>query len=390
MNPATMHIAGTGLRNALVAIFATLCLALSGAAGLAQQEDDAAEADYTVQDTLNTYIPRVQDSYNVFVFGDSLAEGLAAGLKRLTLGNPKFQVLPRGRSGTGLARPDRYDWNGAIATILERQRVDIAVIFVGSNDTVSVRTDNGNFAIGSAPWHDAYAGHVDTLIEQLRANGTAVYWVELPPMARGDYEEAIRQVTAVHSERAYAAQVRFVNIRQHFVDDSGEFTSTGVDLEGEVRRLRARDGVHFLRRGNDKVASFVLDAIERDVKDVEDGGLSAFDEEVGGTATEVRTTAPNVPIFGQESETGASLRVELGPEITLVRREDEGDDSVAGLDVTLRDGSGRQNVVVGGGSDDRFAPRVAPNTLAARVLIEGAAVEARPGRADNFAWPRAD
>jgi hypothetical protein len=46
--------------------------------------------------------------------------------------------------------------------------------------------------------------------------------------------------------------------------------------------------------------------------------------------------------------------------------------------------------VVGGGSDDRFAPRVAPNTLAARVLIEGAAVEARPGRADNFAWPRAD
>jgi hypothetical protein len=373
------------LARIIIAAFTVSVMALSGLSALAQ---DAETGETTSYDSFNTYIPRAQERYNVFVFGDTLAEGLAAGLKRLVRGNEQYQVLPRGRSGTGLARPDKYDWNAAVARIIDGQRIDIAIILIGSNDTSNLSTAEARYNIGSELWREAYAGYVDQLIDQLRANGTAVYWVELPPMAREDYDQSIQLVTEVQRERVYQAEVRYVSIRQQFTDADGAYTDRGTALDGEDRRLRSRDGIHFIRRGNDKLASFALAMIERDVEDVESGGLTAFDEVVGGTATEVRATVPNIPIFGQESETGAALRVEFGPEITLVSREGDGETDATGLNVTLRDGSSGNVVVAGSGGSEQFSPRVTPGSVAAQVLLDGMAIDAKSGRADDFSWPR--
>ena len=53
---------------------------------------------------------------------------------------------------------------------------------------------------------------------------------------------------------AIAASGEFVDVWDGFVDDSGRFTTQGPDFEGQIRRLRTADGVHFTKSGARKLA----------------------------------------------------------------------------------------------------------------------------------------
>lgn len=335
--------------------------------------------EFTGDSSFDSYIKEKRDRYNVFVFGDSFAEGMTAGLNRILTGKKNFKLQPRSRAGTGLARPDRYDWNLALSKVLEGKRVDIAVIFIGANDTSRVTTNKGRFKFGTPEWRKAYVAYVDRFIKQLKDHGTAVYWIGLPPMWKASYDQSSTVVSAIHRERVLAAGMKFINIRSQFVDKQDKFTLKGFDVKGQFRSLRSRDGVHFLRRGNDKLAGFVFGAIEKDVQRVESGGLNSFSEELDGNATEVRSTALNLPIFAQESETGASIPVDLGPKITLVRRERPPEQTQAQLE--------RSIAVPGSAQNNGFSPKVTPGSGAAQVLVAGESLASKPGRADDFSWP---
>lgn len=360
------------LTSALFAVLAA-CAVLSAERANAQQT--TVEETVTVSD--GGYIQRPRERYNVYIFGDRFGEGLTAGFTRLFARRKNFRLVNRSRRGSGLSRPDLYDWNLALAKILEGKQVDIAVVMLGANDTASVATETERYQIGTPLWRKAYAAHIDRFLATLKAHGTAVYWVGLPIMAKGNYDKAVQVVNEVQRERVEAAEMKFISLRRTFSDDKGNYTDSGFGIEGKFVRLRSRNGVHFIKRGNDKLVSVVHKFIAKDVKSVESGGLEAFEETVGGKAKEVRTSALNIPIFGQVTETGAAIPVDLGPKITLVTRE-------------ARQGQGTQGgarLTVPSGSTSTFAPRVAPGSPAARVLVDGEAVAAKRGRADDFSWP---
>jgi hypothetical protein len=67
--------------------------------------------------------------------------------------------------------------------------------------------------------------------------------------------------------RAEHAGARFVDVWNAFADQDGGYVPSGPDLTGAVRRLRAGDGVHFTRAGNQKLAHFVQREIRRDFGD---------------------------------------------------------------------------------------------------------------------------
>jgi uncharacterized protein len=48
-----------------------------------------------------------------------------------------------------------------------------------------------------------------------------------------------------------------------FVDEDGRFALSGPDFEGQIRRRRAGDGVHFTQAGARKLAHFVEREIDR-------------------------------------------------------------------------------------------------------------------------------
>ena len=345
-----------------------------------QAEPDAHSiTEYSGEPSFNGYIAEARDQYNLYVFGDTLADGVSAGLARLVAGNTKVKVHQRSRAGTGLGRPDRYDWNRAVATLIEGKRVDVAVVFIGANDTHSVTAAHGRFAIGTDEWREAYTGYVDQFLAQFKAHGTAVYWISLPAMWRESYDQSIRMVSAIHRERVLAAGMKFFNMRSLFADQQGKFVRGGFDLLGQFRNLRSRDGIHFLRHGNDKLASMLYQVIKRDIETADNGGVSDFDSGQDGPSSGTRTTSLNLPIFAQESETGAAIPVDLGSGIALVRNQPSGADDPLNRNTS-------SFVISGSAQNVTFSPDVAPGSEAAKVLLDGATVEPKSGRADDFSW----
>ena len=372
------------LLNCKLLLATVLCGAwvlLGPAQAQTQPEEPDAQSitEYTGDTSFNGFIAEPRDQYNIYVFGDTLADGLGAGLARLLAGNVKVKVHQRSRAGTGLGRPDRYDWNRAVATLIEGKRVDVAVVFIGANDTHSATTTQGRFAIGTDLWREAYTGYVDRFLSQLKEHGTAVYWISLPAMWRENYDQSIRMVSAIQRDRVLAAGMKFFNMRNLFADQQGKFVRGGFDLQGKFRNLRSRDGIHFLRHGNDKLAAMLYQVIKRDIEVADNGGVSDFDSGQDGPTSGTRTTSLNLPIFAQESETGAAIPVDLGSKLALVGNQPSGDDDPSNTNTS-------SFVISGSAQNVTFSPDVAPGSDAAKVLLEGASVEPKSGRADDFSW----
>ena len=129
----------------------------------------------------------------------------------------------------------------------------------------------------------------------LKDKGIAVYWVSLPPMAPEKYNESIRKIVAIQTARVEAAGARLVDIRPALSATDGSFTDRGSDETGADRRLRAKDGVHFMKAGNNRIGSIVLDAIRADIA------------AIAGPMPEALAQAPSGdgPVFGQEAASGA-------------------------------------------------------------------------------------
>lgn len=335
--------------KALLAIFAVLLAVAYGTAHAAP------------------YLKQQRDLYQVLVIGDALGGGLFAGMERAARANRAVQVSGRYKEDSGLARPEIYDWPEAVRKIVEGQEIDIAVIMLGGNDGQDIRPPGEQLAFASPEWTEAYETQLTKLLDILAGNGAAIYWVGLPPMASAEYDEKMRTVDEIQGRVLDARGVKRIDLRQYFAGPDGGYTENGPDVSGTVTRLRARNGINFLRTGNDRLARIVLDVLEADI-------------EAAANAEPVEIAAPTVPpepsrsaeeagmpLFGQDLVSGKSdiLSADQLPSIGAVAVSR----SVGGKED--RDVTFEQTEAVAGGS-------------ATALFASGRWPAVKPGRVDDF------
>ena len=303
-----------------------------------------------------------KDLYQIFVLGDSLAAGLWSGVSRMIDGDMRISLNGRYKEDSGLSRPEYYDWNGALLKILSSNKIDIAIVMIGSNDAQLIRDGQTRYAFDTKEWRQVYVKQVDELMASLKTAGAAVYWMEMPPMQAEKYDAAMKTISAIHAERAKAAGIRFVETRAALSTD-GKYAEKGFDDTGEFVKLRSRDGVHFLKEGNDKLASLVMAAIN---KDIEIAVLAAPEIQPPATPTTDSQVAPG---FGQPS--------------ALVPPEVQGETAPEQISQTKSDYAGALPAPVDPAMAE-LAKTTKPGTDASRLFSRGEAIAARSGRFDDF------
>lgn len=289
-----------------------------------------------------------KEVYQVFVLGDSLAAGLWSGVSRQIENDDRISLNGRYKEDSGLSRPEYYDWNGALPKILASNKIDIAIVMIGSNDAQAIRDGSVRYAFDTPEWRQAYVKQVDRLMESLKAAGAAVYWMEMPPMQAAKYDGSMKVISSIHEDRAKAAGIRFIATRIE-LSDKGKYAESGFDQAGEFVRMRSRDGVHFLREGNNKLAGLVMAAISADI----DAAVAAEPAEPP-PETAVNQTPPGSGLTGAE-----------------ILAHAKGD--FAGPLPTPADPAMAQ-----------LAKTTKPGTDAARLFGRGEAVSVRPGRFDDM------
>ncbi|HXN44562.1 MAG TPA: DUF459 domain-containing protein, partial [Xanthobacteraceae bacterium] len=94
----------------------------------------------------------------------------------------------------------------------------------------------------------------------LKSKGVPVFWVGLPP-AKNIRAADIGFLNDLFREHAEKAGIGYIDVWDAFVDEDGDFTMRGPDVNGQTRLLRAADGLNFTKPGARKLAL----NLERDI-----------------------------------------------------------------------------------------------------------------------------
>ncbi len=209
----------------------------------------------------------------VGVFGDSLADGLWAGLYRELRDGKSYEVVRFSRVATGLSRYDYVNIHDQAETQLADRRIDIAVVMVGANDQQAIDTDGQISHFDDANWRRIYETRIDSLVALLRQKGAAVYWVGLPKMRRARFDARAQELNRIYQARAQALGVPFVPTVPVTVDGQGDYQDyLPVDGAARPRLMRAKDGVHMTMAGYLRIAAPVASLIRTDVARVQAAG----------------------------------------------------------------------------------------------------------------------
>jgi hypothetical protein len=345
----------------------------------------------------------------VVVIGDSMADWLGYGLDELYADQPELGVERKTRAASGLVRyepkNETLDWPQAIKDALANEKPNAIVVMLGVNDRVPMRDKNppppnakraggesaqpanqatnqppgqpaqdkaaapvdseappqaaaqaepqrpvpgGSYEFHTDPWAALYAKRIDDMINALKTKGVPIVWVGLPAIRGTKSTSDVGYLDELYRGRAERAGIVYVDIWDGFVDDQGRYAVQGPDFEGQIRRLRTADGVHFTKAGAVKLASYV----DRELRRV--------------MSTHIAPVALPTPEASPKAGT-VGTRPDVGPVVPLSANEADSGDLV--------------------GAGGHTNPALSDPT-AAKVLSRGDPLPAPTGRADDFSWPR--
>lgn len=343
---------------------------------------------------------------SVMVLGDSMADWLSYGLEEAFADSSEIAIVRKSKLHSGLLRYESrsdLDWWHVARDMLAKEKADFVVMMLGLDDRQSIResqvekekekekksqntakeaakdpakdatkdaakdgknddddetpsivapepkrsASGGTIEFRTERWEQIYTKRIDDTIAALKSKGVPVLWVGLPSI-RGTRSTAdVVYLNDLYRARAEHAGIVYVDVWDGFVDEGGKFTYMGPDFEGQNRRLRSGDGVHFTKNGARKLAHYV----ERELRRFMSNRALPM----------AMPSGPQAP-----ASTEPAARPVAGPVVPLT-------------------GSGSSGEELLGGGATR---PVHSDPVATRVLVKGEPVAAAPGRADDFKWPR--
>lgn len=205
-----------------------------------------------------------QGPLRIGVFGDSMADGLYAGLYRDLRDQPKVTVTKFSEVSTGLSRYDYVDIQAKTQRQIDETPVDVAVILFGTNDAQGISLDGVVHDFGTEGWKAAYARRVDDLVAMLRGRDVAVYWVGLPRMKSGRFDGRMALINAVVEARMKALGVPYLETTGLTSNEAGGYEAYLPNKDGRRVLMRANDGIHMSMAGYLRMSGSVAERLKRD------------------------------------------------------------------------------------------------------------------------------
>jgi hypothetical protein len=310
--------------------------------------------------------PKVEPTEFVVVFGDSLAELAGEGLADILSDRPEVDVSRKTRSDASLVRPDLANWPKILQdTVDAGQKITVGVMIAGMNDRQPIREGDATHEPLSERWRQIYQERVDAVVRAFQERGIPLIWVGAAPMKNEKLSQDLIAINEILRSRVERTGGTYVDVWPGFVDDENRYTAVGPDVAGRPARLRLNDGVSFTRAGARKVALFA----EAEVKRV-------LEAKRAGTAVAAVPPAEN-PVPGEApagtvptappGTAAAPAKPAVGPVVPLTKPD-----------------------VSPGGTLVSGRPKIEgdPAQTLQKTLHQGIPPAPRPGRADDFRWPR--
>jgi uncharacterized protein len=183
------------------------------------------------------------------------------------------------------------------------------------------------------------------------------------------FNAQVVKLNELYKEHAERAGARYIDIWDAFADQNGQYAAFGPDVTGQTVKLRGPDGIHFTKAGARKLAQFLDAEIKR-----------AFDKT--RPSSDIASLPPDIEQAA--IDINAQIRREMGVAVPAGASISAAPQKPPAGPIQALTG---QPVSPGGALLTRATVQPEPPGIE-DVLARGAPVDPKPGRADDFSWPR--
>ncbi len=199
----------------------------------------------------------------VWIVGDSIVRETSFALRK-TLESANVPVETFISLGSGLTRPDLFDWHAKLREIVTNSRPELVVVMMGASD-IQDMNENGRLLTRGAPaWDAEYARRLDVALEILLGGGVRqVFWVGLPDMRDPALNQFAHDLNRIVQTRVTArSSARFFASASLLSKQPGQFSAYLPGPDGMPILARSTDGKHLSLQGGAMLAQAVWTEIK--------------------------------------------------------------------------------------------------------------------------------
>lgn len=203
---------------------------------------------------------RDTENVQIALVGDSMmAVGLAPVLRRTLSKADGVHIIRAYRSGTGLGRPDVFNWMEEYPRMRGIQKPQFIICAIGANDAQGFQIDRTVYAFGTSQWNMIYAQRVRKFLNLLAEDNVRILWLGMPVMREPGFSKKMMAVSALtKSVVTEHPQVTWLDPNPYLNESGSGFAQFRQNQKGQMSRIRGDDGIHL----SDEGAAYLVPAIQ--------------------------------------------------------------------------------------------------------------------------------
>ncbi|WP_251737100.1 DUF459 domain-containing protein [Frankia sp. R82] len=206
-------------------------------------------------------VPTAADPLRVLITGDSLTETLGPAIA--AAGGMTMRSQTETRYGTGLVRPDFFDWAVQARAQAAQRDLELVIVTMGGNDGQTITLPDGTLLpAGSPQWAAEYQRRVTVVMRIWTGDGTRhLLWLGLPPARPKRLAGYFDQLDAATAAAATTVPGATYLDLHPWLSRAGGYSDYLTTADGHTVLARSRDGVHLTRDGARIAAAPILKAV---------------------------------------------------------------------------------------------------------------------------------
>jgi len=203
----------------------------------------------------------------LYIGGDSVVQTFGTSMQRIARGTGVFTPTLDFRIGTGLVRPDYFNWPEHLVRDVLPTNPQVLVLMFGANDSQNMNVPGGRVLTrGSEEWLTEYRRRVASTMDLLKSptNDRLTMWVGALPMGPGSKTPGMDRLNYIYwTEAQTRPWIQYFDSWPFFSDDDLAFAANRPNADGVVRGLRQKDNLHVSTVGGDRLSWAIMDRIGR-------------------------------------------------------------------------------------------------------------------------------
>jgi len=209
-------------------------------------------------------VPTAQQPLKVWLAGDSMMGSISESFIDKDGGNPLISATENYQIGTGLARPDVYNWPAAIAKEMTSVNPDVVILIFGANDDQDIQVAGHTLPLQSPQWQQEYASRVNQILDETANGVRQVIWLGVPAVRRPRLNQTKDFINSIIQAAAKAhPNVTYLDTGALLDGPGNSFTTYLHSASGQAIAVRDSDGIHITLGGADLVTPVLQADIEQ-------------------------------------------------------------------------------------------------------------------------------